>query len=229
MPPFIHYPRMSKNRNNKISLKELRTTFYHLRDFEISRLWERSIFLVTFLSIFTAGYGFLVNTLLTGDLKEIGTERILYIHEACILISLVAIVFSIIWIMMAKASKAWYEVYEQRIEALEKESKLKIDPKYRMTTEDYSPHKIDNCLFSTNAGPYSVSKINILIGQILLIIWTLLFVVHYGISIGLFCSNTCNKIHLFILCLLPAILGIIYCTACCNLWVKSSALTDKKG
>lgn len=207
-----------------VTLKELRQTFYDLRNFEISRLWERSIFLTAFLTIISAGYGYLANTLLTGNLNEIGVERLPYIHEACLFLTSIAIVFSIIWIKMAKASKAWYEVYEEKIKTIEENDELAILHEYRMKLEGYHPKKLDTSLLTNNPGAYSVSKINIVIGIILLAVWTLLFGLHYSVLVKLFCNNTCNPIHLFALVIFPIIITPIYLTAWCNLWVKSSAL-----
>lgn len=38
--------------NTKVTLKEIRTQFYELRSFEISNLWQRSIFLSALLVLF---------------------------------------------------------------------------------------------------------------------------------------------------------------------------------
>lgn len=116
-------------RDDQVSLKEIRETFYRLRDFEISNLWQRAIFLSALLVLFFSGYGYglLVSKLFEKDLTEI-----LIIHEVCSVVALLAIIFSIIWIMMAKGSKAWYEVYERRICDIEKEENLNIPSKYWM-------------------------------------------------------------------------------------------------
>lgn len=112
-------------RDDQVSLKEIRETFYRLRDFEISNLWQRAIFLSALLVLFFSGYGLLVSKLFEKEIK-----KFLMIHEVCSVVALLAIIFSIIWIMMAKGSKAWYEVYERRICDIEKEENLNISSKY---------------------------------------------------------------------------------------------------
>ena len=43
---------MCTKEDDQVSLKEIRETFYRLRDFEISNLWQRSIFLSALLVLF---------------------------------------------------------------------------------------------------------------------------------------------------------------------------------
>lgn len=147
----------------KVSLKEIREKFYELRNFEISNLWQRSIFLFALLVLFFTGYGYLITKLVENDAKI----NYLLIHQICCVVALFAIIFSIIWIMMAKGSKAWFEVYERRILEIEKEEELGIPKDYRMGL-DCSPWDLDSNLLSNKAGAYSVSKINIVIGKFLI-------------------------------------------------------------
>ena len=210
-------------RDDQVSLKEIRETFYRLRDFEISNLWQRSIFLSALLVLFFSGYGLLVSKLFEEEIK-----KFLMIHEVCSVVALLAIIFSIIWIMMAKGSKAWYEVYERRICDIEKEENLNIPSKYWMGA-DCTPWRLDSNLFTTNSGNYSVSKLNILIGIILMITWTIIFFVHYINAICFFCSqngNANNTIHIIIFVILLVLFIFILATAAFNLWAKSKALTS---
>lgn len=112
--------------SNRVSLKDIRDTYYQLRNFEISNLWQRSIFLSALLVLFFTAYGYLTSELIKS------TDNSLVLNEICCGIALCGFSFSIIWIMMAKGSKAWYEVYERRICDIEKEKELKIDEDYRM-------------------------------------------------------------------------------------------------
>ncbi|WP_052081896.1 RipA family octameric membrane protein [Porphyromonas macacae] len=214
---------METKKDDQVSLKEIRETFYRLRDFEISNLWQRSIFLSALLVLFFSGYGFLVSKLF-----EKGIENALIIHELCCIIALLAIVFSIIWIMMAKGSKAWYEVYERKIRNIEKEKNLNIPSDYRMGNV-CAPKSLDSNLFTTKPGRYSVSKLNILIGIVLMIIWTMVFIVHY---IGAICSfnySNCNAnciIHTTILVILVVLSLFILITAISNVWAKSKTLSS---
>ena len=89
-----------------------------------------------------------------------GDLQLLLTHLACSTLAFLGIVFSIIWTMMAKGSKAWYEIYERRICNIEDD--LAIPEIYRMNPG--APWKLENSLWSRESGPYSVSKINILLG-----------------------------------------------------------------
>lgn len=146
---------------------------YHLRDFEIKNLWQRSIFLAGFIGLFFTGYGKVVFEMLDC------CKPLELLNLIALAICLLGFVFSILWTMMAKGSKAWYEVYEKKIELLE--SKLEIPADYKndiKNNDQVMPEKMDKCLISTKSGPYSVSKINIIIGIFLQAIWFILFVFH---------------------------------------------------
>lgn len=216
---------MCTKKDDQVSLKEIRETFYRLRDFEISNLWQRSIFLSALLVLFFSGYGFLVSKLFEKESKDF-----LIIHEVCCAVALLAIIFSIIWIMMAKGSKSWYEVYERRIRQIEKEKNLNIPKDYRMGA-DCTPWSLDSNLFTTKSGRYSVSRLNILIGIILMITWTMILIVHY---IGAICSFSCHNcnvnciIHTIILVILVVIFLFIMITAALNVWANSKTLTSPK-
>ncbi|MDO4707862.1 MAG: hypothetical protein Q4A61_05530 [Porphyromonadaceae bacterium] len=214
-----------KKKDDRISLKEIRETFYRLRDFEISHLWQRSIFLSALLVLFFSGYSFLVSKLFEEEIKNA-----LIIHELCCGIALLAIAFSIIWIMMAKGSKAWYEVYERRICDIEEEENLNIPSDNRMGA-DCTPWSLDSNLFTTKPGRYSVSKLNILIGIILMITWTMILIVHYIGAISLFSSRNGNAscvIHTMILAMLVVLFLFILITAALNVWARSKALSSPK-
>lgn len=116
------------------------------------------------------GYGCLVLEIVREEAK------VLLISEIGCVISIIGFVFSIIWIMMAKGSKAWYEVYERKINLIENE--LGIDKKYLMKTAECKSGSLDSNLCSKLAGTYSVSKLNILIGQILAGIWVGVIIIH---------------------------------------------------
>ena len=104
-----------------------------------------------------------------------------------ILICLLGITFSVLWIIMGKGSKAWYEIYESNLakmssnpkfwkdedEAESELDKIFCNKKTGRYTEYvfghlYNRHgdPIDKKLFSTAGGSFSVSKVNIMIGII---------------------------------------------------------------
>jgi len=207
------------NKNKGVSLKELRETYYKLRSFEISNLWQRSIFLSAIIVIFFTAYGYLVKEFMNKETND------LILNEICCFLALFGFIFSIIWIMMAKGSKAWYEVYENNICTIEKEKKLNISQKYLMGKQ-CTPFNLDSNIFTGNAGKYSVSRLNIFIGQILTLIWFIIMSIHYVGSI--ICFN-CNDhflaiISIIILTIIPIAFLFVLITAICNKWAKSGSL-----
>jgi len=152
------------------------------------------------------------------------SSKMQILNEVICYLALLGIVFSIIWIKMAKGSKAWYEIYEGLIAEIENEAELEIPEKYRMGSQnDEVNGKVDCNLFSGNGGKYSVSKLNILIGMVLLFTWLLIIVFHYLFAIYLFETNR-DCVHLIHVILLPVFLVLILMSAICNKWAKSSFL-----
>lgn len=192
-----------KNNTETVSLKELRETFYRLRDFEISNLWQRSVFLSAILVLLFTGYGCTI-------VKEADACpcKMFYYNLLSLAISLVGLCFSCLWIMMAKGSKMWYEVYEQRIYEIERELELNIPEQWRMET----PKKIkdmSNWLFSTKAGKYSVSRINIIIGQAMFVIWSFAILVH--LVLLCYCMSKPSQ-QLFIMsCIVLVTTPVLFC------------------
>jgi len=211
------------------NLKEIKDRFYKCRDFEISNLWQRSIFLTAFLLLCFSGYG----TVLKNILEKSEEFNLIY-HEIAAFVSIVGMVFSILWIMMGKASKAWYEFYEHQICAIENKKELDIKECYRMGNGIYNTDisKIDSNIFSNNAGIYSPSKINILIGRICMIIWIVVFLIHiYLIGNNLFkilCKDNIIKMYIIFFILLIILFMSIIFTAIINMWAKSSFLSQFK-
>lgn len=177
---------MAEETNEKI-LKRLD----QYRAIEINNLWQRSVFLGAFLVLGYTGYGFLLDKILSfttvylsnpnNEICKIEHKSYLALYHliACALAG-INIIFSVLWIAMAKGSKAWYEVYENAIQAME----LKINWDYndlRRSIHLKFAQK-DDCIFSTKAGGYSPSKINIAIGQISLVIWITVFIIHLLMS-----------------------------------------------
>ena len=155
--------------SGRLSLKEIRETLYHCRDFELNLLWQRSIFLGTFLTLCFTGYGVLA-------VKAVDDKCLPYIYEYMCGVALVGIILSVIWIYMVKGSKAWYEVYEDAICDIEKETNPY--PQYRMGV--YAENKrgeYDTKFWNNKASAVSPSKVNILIGWVMFMIWSVCEVV----------------------------------------------------
>jgi hypothetical protein len=211
-----------------VSLKRLREDAYKSRKFEVQNLWQRSIFLVAFMVILITGYGHLIEKLLSEYEKWLTCNEalLLVIQTICCALAFLGSIFSIIWIMMAKGSKAWYEIHEKRIRKLELE--LNMEDKYRMRPA--SPWSLDNTLFSREPGAYSVSRINILLGQILLVAWGLTFGIH-SISTMYLIFNPQDERTCFspIRILITIVITLLFCGLLClpsrlKTWAKSSAI-----
>lgn len=154
---------------------------------EINRLWQRSIFLGTFLVLIFVGYGNVLLKLFNfSDPKETGFLYSSPLNVICVGISILGISLSILWIMMAKGSKAWQEKYERTIyefesngnnwdDLLRKLAKFGI-PHGRL--RGIRPEEFSNCMLSCKAGGFSPSKINILIGQLSWAFWCFIGFVH---------------------------------------------------
>ena len=244
--------------NSRITTKDVRDRLWVNRDFEISHLWQRSIFLNTLLILCFTGYGVTVMALVN-VLSEKGVDVTAYtLNNILLVICLVSVVFSCFCIMMAKGSKAWYEKYENAIDAFESnedymsEAVLHSGELYeeRYKKEDmkkqvgiggfqcrkikgYIPVDIKDHLFYCKAGAYSPSRINIAIGQVALILWCLAFIVHLIISFTGFemPESLYSKV-------IPIVLMIVFVTVlmCClwlaatnkDKWLKSNDLLEEK-
>ena len=108
------------------------------------------------------------------------------IHYFGFLIGCVGIIISQLFIMMIKGSKRWYEQFEQSIYWFYYNDTDLFSKELNKNLEDYLedkkyPHfgglknikkdRINNSLLNTNAGYYSVSRINIVLGQLLCLVW----------------------------------------------------------
>ena len=219
--------REEKNMAGEDKLWKLRKTFYECRDFEINNLWQKSILLTTFFVLEFSVYGNIVSKLL--DVNS-GAVQIIIFQEICSVLSIVGVVFSFIWIMMAKGSKAWYELYETAICTIEQDKRIKIPRQYVMG-EVYGEQPIDSNVFSNKAGSYSPSKLNIVVGRVFLIIWTAIFAIHTIFEI-LWIKSCFEKgrypcWHCCIIVVLLFTFMIVYITALCNTWAKSSFLQNQ--
>lgn len=163
---------------------------YKCRDLEISNLWQRSAFLSVFLTICFTAYGFMF-------MKFIDCYMTNWILQLGILaLAAVGMIVSLIWITMSKGSKAWYEIYESAITNFEKCNYLKLGLPYEniMGHMFETTNHIDNSLFTSNPGSFSVSKINILIGQLCASLWLIIMSIHAGCFVYIFClfKSTCS-------------------------------------
>lgn len=216
-----------KQSNDKISIKEIHETFWRCRDFELSHLWQRSIFLTAFLILCYTGYGSIVITMVCNN----SSFEILNLI-AC-LISVLGIIFSSLWVMMGKGSKAWYERYEKAIEAFESNDKFIEDSIQSIggfgykNLPDYNETSLINSLLNGSGGAYSPSRINIAIGQISLYVWFAILLCHsiialFGIS---WISINCAKWIITIFCIV--IVSSFFIAVFHYNWLHSNTLENK--
>ena len=170
---------------DKFTQKDIYSSLWKCRDLEIQMLWSRLTLVGTFMALTYAGYGALILKCLDGikcwkvfNLVAVGA-------------SVFGLLFSIIWTATAKGSKAWFERYEALLSYFQetyKEHDLceKVeDEELVLSYLDYNKRAIlrrtpaiDSNLMSPNAGAFSVSKIPIVMGQVSLIAWCAIGLLH---------------------------------------------------
>ena len=201
---------------DKIRVRDQYENLWRCRDFELSHLWQRSVFLSAILLLCFTGYGCLLNSYIEPKEFEQNFKFAAW-NAFAVMICVAATWVSALWVMMGKASKLWYERYESAIDAFVKVRKsafvvdeLKTPVLFAgfsyLSTPGYKEPETDNRLFSTKAGHYSPSKINIMIGQLSLIAWVCLLLVHSMLvtwHVG-FHANSLFQ-YLWLTVLLPAI------------------------
>ncbi|MEQ9287688.1 MAG: hypothetical protein RIG77_12300 [Cyclobacteriaceae bacterium] len=175
---------MKKDKKEElISAHDIYETLWRCRDFEINHLWQRAVFLTAFLVLCFTGYGSALSKL-ADSYKDHNDTLFISVNIVCFVLSLLGITFSIMWIKMGKGSKAWYEVYESAIGAIERHKDYatkearKIGGFSYNRLEGYRDIKLANSIFSGRAGEFSPSRINIGIGQVFLIVWLVIGVSH---------------------------------------------------
>jgi hypothetical protein len=178
------------------SSRDLYDELWTGRNLEIKNLWQRSIFLSAFLILVITGYGTLMVKVFEGSIGLFRYGRYSLpnaVHFAFIVLASLGMCLSILWIGMSKGSKFWYECYEKSIDEMVNSAPwndLLFSKEYRNTCEKIknnmylchghlSEKENDQGLFSTDGGKYSVSRINILIGQIFFVLFILISFFHF--------------------------------------------------
>lgn len=175
-----------------IGYREILERIWQCRDFELSTLWQRSVLLGAFMVAAYAGYGALILNVFEKSNRMVwwGVLNLMAIGVCCF-----GLILSVLWIMMLKGSKAWYEIYERAIEDFRKTCpeafKVEIVAKPRVIRcselagfgiiwngAHTSQIDVSKGLFSGTSGCYSVSRVAILIGQVSLMGWIGLIAVH---------------------------------------------------
>lgn len=168
----------------KVTIRDVWENLWHCRDFELEHFWHRSAFLSGMLLAGFTAYGCLAGS--SSSLTDWCSPWKFVLCEAVCLLSAV---FSVLWILMAKASKDWYEKYESAILALMEypENERLFDDsayvrdkgkKHCIAGFGYAEipgyedkwnkgEKSDDSIWSTKRGAFSPSKITIFIGHFL--------------------------------------------------------------
>lgn len=169
-----------------ISHRDVYKCLWMCRDFELQHLWQRSVFLTAFLLACFTAYVRLAVAMI-GKTESVDNRWI--VNGAAFGICIVGTVLSLLWIMMAKGSKAWYERYENAIKAFVEEypeafegdlDKLEGFEWQNLST--YQKPDVSNWLWNAKGGAYSPSKINAAIGYVSLVVWIVLAFVHLAIA-----------------------------------------------
>ena len=219
------------NQYEKIQPKDIYESLWRCRDFELSHLWQRSVFLTAFLLLAYTGYGVLMLHIMTAELGMLQLRVLLCVG---LFILLVGMLLSLLWIMMAKGSKAWYEVYEHAIYEIEHNPDYASEIVVDKMPEDGVIHgevigdgKPNDSLWSVNAGAYSPSKINIVIGQLSYAIFLSVYVAQ---TILMACVDTYmikDSVTTIMLLLIPLLL--IHCFVCHELKQRVHSTYLSKG
>jgi hypothetical protein len=233
--------------NNFITESDLYKELWHGRDIEISNLWQRSLFLGAFLILSYTGYGTLWYSQLQQDKDILSTllsasPTAIFLSIGFLMLSGFGLIISILWIQMAKGSKRWYERYEKSICLIiddpDLENRVFSFPHQPEGKKGVPMHgyleeaDCDDSLFSTSAGYYSVSRVNIAIGQVAMVIWRLLFILHTlyffiqilsGNPIQALSRTPWMNITIFIVGVIVCILGIIPLIKICLYKTKSNS------
>ena len=160
-----------RNKREKEKFEKLLARYNQCRDLELDRFWKNSVFVWVFLALcFTA-----LGTVFT-EYSRIDCKRRID-KETCEtvlpIIAFCGLFISKIWTWMARGLKAWYEVFEVAVWDMETKSNV-LGYNRQHTVENYWTAK-QNGINPFNSKPYSPTRIVILIGHLLSVIWLVLF------------------------------------------------------
>lgn len=216
----------------EIRICDVYESLWKCRDLEISMLWTRLTLLGAFMGLTYAGYGALILKGLDG-IKSWDVFNLVAIGASSF-----GFLFSILWTTTAKGSKAWFERYEAMLSYFQKTYKEHglfervpdedlilsyLDFDKRCIRRHVQP--IDSNLLSQNAGAYSVSKIPIVMGQVSMLAWCAIGLVHFVACVAgrantrVFIQG--SNLHALALLLIVAVAAVATVVCRC---VESSAL-----
>lgn len=185
--------------DGKVEARDIYERLWQNRDFELTNLWQRSVFLATFLTLCFVGYGAIVLKMLE---KGLGPHRLIVLNLLAVGVCAVGTLLSLLWIFMAKGSKFWYEQQERRIatlvhefKALQEDIESKEDNAMGKLRDLENLAAVDDvkkddplncgCWFSPKAFRYSPSRINYAVGALSGIGFLLLGLAHICVTVAM--------------------------------------------
>jgi len=199
----INYNRRFKTNlwQQKAALKKA----WEVRNYEIDKFWQRSIFFWGFIFVLFAGYGFLI----TSDYFALAQKMYFDLY-----IILLGIIFSVAWFLVAKASKYYQENWEAHIERLEYEI---MGPLYKTVLRQKS---------------HSISNILIAITVVVIAIWFFLLLRYFFEKCGWqnICMYYLEKYLFVCIPIFLTVICILYFIFCCKTGGNKCCFkTNKKG
>lgn len=172
--------------DSALNMKDVYAELWRGRDFELKYFWQRAVFLSAFLFGCYIAYWELLLKLFEPKNCDFALHNTL-----AILVTMIGMVVSILWVLMAKGSKAWYEDWEngiyQFIETFEENGSLKGEHlkwagfHFRDQITIPGRKQPDHNLLTTRGGRFSPSRINIAIGQLSALLFGAAFIFHLGV------------------------------------------------
>lgn len=158
--------------------------FWKCRDLEIQMLWTRLALLGAFMALTYTGYGALLMKVCE-KMFNWNVFNLLAMGMGCF-----GMLFSTLWILTAKGSKAYYEQYEAVLnyfqevnrDLFEEDANGDLILSYLNFDDSEIRNRcqpVDSSFFTQKAGSFSVSKIPIVMGQMSLIGWGIIVAVHF--------------------------------------------------
>ena len=162
------------------NLKELYKRYCECRDQELDRFWKNSTFVWIFLAICFGAFGQVI--LKYFDLKTADSNNIFDLkktYEVLLsFISFIGLLCSFIWVWMARGMKAWFEVFEMAIWQMDRDNVFKLPEDNIYKIENFWRIKDSRFVWQKaffGAESNSPSKIVILIGRLLCLVWFFAF------------------------------------------------------
>ncbi len=174
---------------SRITYKDVYHVRWRCRDLELTTFWQRAILFGSFMVLAYTGYGVLISSVI--DMKgSMLVTRWDFINLIAVGISCFGIITSLLWILLAKGSKAWIDRNESAITALDDEkysgafeskdvqkvAEFQLSMDKKLNEETFG--KLEDGIFSSKAGAYSVSRVIVCLGQISFIGWCVIAIAH---------------------------------------------------